>query len=189
MRHHLTAMILGSLLLAPVAGVAQDLPNLREARAMVFAEDGAAEGEVIGHESLSATDLAILERLVPTQAYYAAVAIAPDAGLAAVSTVAAANYHDTENASRAALEGCNAAREGGRDCVIVLLIRPEGYEAGRDLQLNTAATAALGGDFRALRRPRVMAISEMTGQWGIGADVQAATEACAAEDCRAVIAD
>ena len=48
--------------------LAQELPNLREARRLVFAEDGAVEGEVILHDSLSETDVAILNQLVETQA-------------------------------------------------------------------------------------------------------------------------
>ena len=167
--------------------LAQELPNLREARRLVFAEDGAVEGEVILHESLSETDVAILNQLVQTQAYYAAIAIAPEMGLASEATIAAANYHDEANARTAALAACNEARTSGPACVVVLVIRPEGGEPGRPLQLSTDATAALRGDFRRLGRNRVMAISETTGQWGIGSDLTEALAACGETDCRAVI--
>tara|TARA_R110002049_G_scaffold151444_1_gene315057 strand:+ start:220 stop:795 length:576 start_codon:yes stop_codon:yes gene_type:complete len=167
--------------------LAQELPNLREARRLVFAEDGAVEGEVILHESLSETDVAILNQLVQTQAYYAAIAIAPEMGLASEATIAAANYHDEANARTAALAACNEARTSGPACVVVLVIRPEGWEPGRPLQLSTDATAALRGDFRRLGRNRVMAISETTGQWGIGSDLTEALAACGETDCRAVI--
>ena len=167
--------------------LAQELPNLREARRLVFAEDGAVEGEVILHESLSETDVAILNQLVETQAYYAAIAIAPEMGLASEATIAAANYHDEANARTAALAACNEARTSGPACVVVLVIRPEGWEPGRPLQLSTDATAALRGDFRRLGRNRVMAISETTGQWGIGSDLTEALAACGETDCRAVI--
>ncbi|MAN14794.1 MAG: 5-aminolevulic acid synthase [Dinoroseobacter sp.] len=167
--------------------LAQELPNLREARRLVFAEDGAVEGEVILHDSLSETDVAILNQLVQTQAYYAAIAIAPEMGLASEATIAAANYHDEANARTAALAACNEARTSGPACVVVLVIRPEGWEPGRPLQLSTDATAALRGDFRRLGRNRVMAISETTGQWGIGSDLTEALAACGETDCRAVI--
>jgi hypothetical protein len=167
--------------------LAQELPNLREARRLVFAEDGAVEGEVILHDSLSETDIAILNQLVQTQAYYAAIAIAPEMGLASEATIAAANYHDEANARTAALAACNEARTSGPACVVVLVIRPEGWEPGRPLQLSTDATAALRGDFRRLGRNRVMAISETTGQWGIGSDLTEALAACGETDCRAVI--
>lgn len=167
--------------------LAQELPNLREARRLVFAEDGAVEGEVILHESLSETDVAILNQLVQTQAYYAAIAIAPEMGLASEATIAAANYHDEANARTAALAACNEARTSGPACVVVLVIRPEGWEPGRPLQLSTDATAALRGDFRRLGRNRVMAISETKGQWGIGSDLTEALTACGETDCRAVI--
>ena len=167
--------------------LAQELPNLREARRLVFAEDGAVEGEVILHDSLSETDVAILNQLVETQAYYAAIAIAPEMGLASEATIAAANYHDEANARTAALAACNEARTSGPACVVVLVIRPEGWEPDRPLQLSTDATAALRGDFRRLGRNRVMAISDTTGQWGIGSDLTEALAACGETDCRAVI--
>lgn len=166
---------------------AQDLPTLREARNLVFAENGAVEGEVIPHDSLSETDIAILGRLVETQAYYAAIAIAPGMGLASQATIAAANYHDEANARTAALSACNEARTSGPVCVVVLVIRPEGWEPGRPLQLSSDATAALRGDFRRLGRNRVMAISDTTGHWGIGNSLAQALEACGETDCRAVV--
>jgi hypothetical protein len=50
---------------------------------------------------------------VQPQPYYAALAMAPDAGLASEFTALAANYHDEENARAAALAACEANR-GGR---------------------------------------------------------------------------
>ena len=192
--------ILGLTILAIAApALAQELPNLRQARRLIFAEDGAVQGEVIPHPSLSATDLAILEQLVPTQKYYAAVAIAPDFGLMSEATIAAANYHDEANARAAALAACDAARlasaedadadeaVASTECAIVLVIRPEGWEPGRALQLNSDASAALRGAYRRLGRPRVMAISDSTGNWGMGTDAAAALAACGETDCRAVV--
>ncbi|WP_306044784.1 5-aminolevulic acid synthase [Nioella sp. MMSF_3534] len=169
--------------------LAQDLPNLREARRLVFAERGAVEVEVIDHDSLSDTDRAILQspQLSGAVSYYGAIAIAPGMGLASEATVAAANFHDEENARRVALEGCEAQRSSGPSCIVVMVVRPEGWEPGRGLQLNTEATAALRGEYRRLGRNRAMAISEATGQWGIGADEETAVANCGQDDCRVVV--
>ncbi|WP_127558976.1 5-aminolevulic acid synthase [Nioella ostreopsis] len=169
--------------------LAQELPNLREARRLVFAERGAVEVEVIDHDSLSDTDRAILQspQLSGAVSYYGAIAIAPGMGLASEATVAAANFHDEENARRVALDGCEAQRSSGPACIVVLVVRPEGWEPGRSLQLNTEATAALRGDYRRLGRSRAMAISEATGQWGIGADEETAVANCGQDDCRVVV--
>lgn len=168
--------------------LAQTLPNMREARRLVFARDGAVVGEVIPNDSLSTADVAILNQIVATQKYYAAVAISPDQGLVSEATVAAANFHDEDNARRVALEGCNERRaEDSAECAIVLIIRPEGWEPGRPLQLNTDATAALWGSYRQLGRPRAMAISEAAGQWGVGDSWEAAVSDCGQPDCRVVV--
>lgn len=169
--------------------LAQDLPNLREARRLVFAERGAVEVEVIDHDSLSDTDRAILQspQLSGAVSYYGAIAIAPGMGLASEATVAAANFHDEENARRVALDGCEAQRSSGPSCIVVLVVRPEGWEPGRSLQLNTEASAALRGEYRRLGRNRAMAISEATGQWGIGEDEETAVANCGQEDCRVVV--
>ncbi len=170
--------------------VAQELPNLREARDLVFAERGAIEWEVIPNDALSEIDLATLDQLnqIQPQPYYGAMAVAPAEGLAAATTALAANYHDEDNARAAALAACEANRSGGPDCAVVLVIRPEGWEEGRPLQLSTEAAAALRGDYRRLpRRSRAMAISPETGQWGVGEGRDAAIAACGAADCRVVI--
>ena len=169
--------------------LAQELPNLREARRLVFAERGAVEVELIEHDSLSDTDRAILQspQLSGAISYYGAIAIAPGMGLASEATVAAANYHDEDNARRVALEGCEEARSSGPSCIVVLVVRPEGWEPGRSLQLNTEASAALRGDYRRLGRDRAMAISVATGQWGIGEDEETAVANCGQEDCRVVV--
>ncbi len=163
---------------------AQELPNLREARNLVFAERGAIEWEVIPHEDLSPVDIATLNQLnqIQPQPYYGAMAIDPAAGLASERTSLAANYHDVDSASAAASDAC------GEGCVVVLVIRPEGWEPGRSLQLSTEAAAALRAEYRSLpRRSRAMAISDATGQWGVGEGRDAALAACGAEDCRIVV--
>jgi hypothetical protein len=177
----------------PFAGpaAAQDLPTLREARGLVFAEDGAVEWEVIPDPAIDPADAATLE-VLPTlqrQPYYAALALAPEAGLASETTVLMANFHDEDSARAAALAACEANRDGsGAPCIVALVIRPEGWEPGRPLQLSAQATAALQNEYRALpRRSRVMAISPATGRWGVGEGAEAAIAACAAPDCVPVV--
>lgn len=174
---------------------AEGLPDLRDARDQVFARDGAMSWEVIADASLNEAELQLLEQIIPLgvlpqMAYYGALAIAPDQGLADPDTTAAVgNYHSEDNARLAALNACNAARSGGAECVVVLVVRPEGWEEGRSLQLNTDATAALWGEFRQMGRPRALAISQITGTWGMGETRQEAILDCAADDCEAVIAE
>jgi hypothetical protein len=81
---------------------------------MVFAEDGAVSWEVIADPALTEADIATLDQInqVQPQPYYAALAMAPDAGLASEFTALAANYHDEENARAAALAACEANRDG-----------------------------------------------------------------------------
>jgi hypothetical protein len=170
---------------------AQDLPTLREARGFIFAEDGAVSWEVIADPALTEADIATLDQInqVQPQPYYGALALAPDAGLASEITALAANYHDEANARAAALAACEANRGGaGTPCIVALIIRPEGWEPGRPLQLSAQATAALQSEYRALpRRSRVLAISPGTGRWGVGEGAEAALEACGAPDCTPVI--
>jgi len=69
-----------------------------------------------------------------------------------------------------------------------MVIRPEGWQPGRALQLSSEATAALRAEYRRLpRRSRAMASSASTGQWGIGEGRDAALAACGAEDCVVVV--
>jgi len=63
-------------------------------------------------------------------ARFAAMALAPDDGLVkdgllAESAVAVSDLPDLDAARSAALEGCNAARRDGPECVIALEIQPE----------------------------------------------------------------
>ena len=129
--------------------------------------------------------------LPQTLLYYGAIAIAPDEGLANPrTTVAVGNFHDAESAGAAALARCNAARaEDSAECVVVLEIRPAGWEAGAALQLSSGAADALRSEFRRLSRPRVFAISDATGQYGMGPGIASARAACGVEDCRAVVLD
>lgn len=184
-RTNFRSTVLGALALAlALPAAAQELPNLREARDLVFAEDGGILWEVFPADGLTPVDIATLEQInqIQPQPYYAAMAVHPPSGLASERTSLAANYHDEDNARAAAMAAC------GEDCAIVMVIRPAGWEPGRPLQLSAQATAALQDEYRQLaRRARALAISPATGQWGIGESREAAVAACGAEDCRAVV--
>lgn len=71
-----------------------------------------------------------LSLFVPEGARFAAMALAPQDGLVrdgllAETAVAVADLPDLDAARAAALDGCDAARSGGLECVIALEIRPE----------------------------------------------------------------
>ena len=179
-----------------LAAAAQDLPNRRDALRTVFAEDAPIESVVYPHPSLNAAEVQILstaidQGLMPQMVFYGALAIAPDSGLAdPQTTVAVGNFHDEVSAATAALARCDAARAAETEpCVIVLIVRPEGWAPGATLQLSAGAVEALRTEFRRLDRPRVFATSNATGQFGFGASPAEAIAACQAADCAAVIAD
>lgn len=167
----------------------------KAARALLFAPEG-AEVELLLPDLLPEAEALALKMVAEAQPYYGAVAISPDEGLMAEATVAAANYHDTNAATLAALAGCDAMRKGAAPCVVVALIRPKGWEP-RGLQLSAAATAGFGHDYKG-RGGKALAISASTGRWGVatgdGAG-SAAVAACAAmdsppvADCAVVVAD
>jgi hypothetical protein len=139
----LSAIVVACLALPALA---QDLPTLRDARGIVFAEDGAVSWEVIADPALTEADIATLDQInqVQPQPYYAALAWRRMRGSPRRFTALAANYHDEENARAAALAACEANRGGaGAPCIVALVIRPEGWEPGRPLQLSAQATAAL----------------------------------------------
>ena len=140
----------------------------------------------------------ILASVAKQQPYYGAIAVSPDEGLMSEATIAAANYHNVEAASVAALAGCDAARKGQQACVIVAIVRPRGWEA-RPIQLSSDATAAFAKDYGG--KGAALAVSASTGAWamahGAGAG-DAAIAACAAKltganagqtDCAVIIAD
>lgn len=157
------------------------------AQAMLFAP-GKAEVELSGGDILPKDQAKVLQMVAVDQPYYAAIAISPDEGLMSEATVAAANYHTVEAASTVALAECNAKKQGAADCVVVALVRPEGW-AAQPLQLSSDASAAMA-DYAG----GAVAVSAATGSWGLGDTTDAAVAACvdrnpAATDCVAVIAD
>lgn len=147
-----------------------------------------AEVEINGQGVLAKDEAKMLAMVAQDQPYYAAIAISPDEGLMSEATIAAANHHTIEAASSAATAECNAKKKGAADCVIVALVRPEGWEA-RPLQLSMSATK----DF-ANYSGGALAVSAATGAWGLGSTGDEAIAACAAKqeaatDCTVAIAD
>jgi hypothetical protein len=180
------AVLAAPALAEPFAGEA--------ARAMLFAPDAT---EVLVHtvEGLSEDEIALLSQIALGQNYYAAVAFAPAEGILAEPTVMAANFHTAEAARAAALRQCDARRQGGRACAIAFEVRPRDWEP-RDLQLSADATAAVAGEYARAGRPRALAISSATGNWGVGSGSDAIAQALSqcraaagADDCRVVIQD
>ncbi|QUS35088.1 DUF4189 domain-containing protein [Falsirhodobacter algicola] len=177
--------VLAATVLATTAAGAQTM-SLRDLRGMLY-PDARAEVEILPKDYLPADQAALLRQVGAQQAYYGAIAISPDEGIMVEATVAAANYHNTEAASAAALRDCNARRKGARDCEIVGYIRPAGWSE-KPVQLSQAATAAFLGDFRG-NGPKAFAISPTTGEWGLAKGEGAAAEAVAqcGADCQVLV--
>lgn len=157
-----------------------------EAAGMLYAPK-TAEVEMVGGDILPDDQAKVLKMVAVDQLYYAAIAISPDEGLMSEATVAAANYHSVEAASAAALAECDAKKAGASACVVVAVVRPEGWQA-QPVQLSSDATAAFAG-----YAGGAVAVSAATGSWGMGDSTDAAVADCvarnpAAADCLAVIA-
>ncbi len=162
----------------------------RQAKKLLVKPKGAVV-EVLPHDFLSDQDAQVLVAVGVQQKYYGAIAMAPDEGLASKATVAGADFHSLDPAKTFALKGCDAARNGGASCVIVALIRPKGWkETG--FQLSLDATVAFKKSYLRSGKPRIFAISQLTGKYAIsngdGAE-DAAITACDADDCEIVISD
>ena len=139
------------------------------------------EVELLPQDFLPADQAELLKTVGVSQPYYGAIAVSPDEGIMVKATVAAANYHTTEAASAAALKGCNAARQGARQCEVVALIRPRGWQP-HPVQLSAAATEDFEANYRG-RGAKAFAISTVTGDWGLGTSAAEATQKCGA-NCR-----
>lgn len=185
-----------SCVLSCAAPVLADPIDARTAREMLYRGDR-TEVATFPHESISEQELSVLSTVAQTQKYYAAVAISPAEGMMAEATVMAANHHTAEAARAAAIAECNGRRASRRsaDCVVVMEVRPRGWEE-REFQLSIDATEDFNDNYRRERGPRAFAISPSTGRWGIALGDTAADDAvvaCAGEDgpddCAVVIAD
>jgi len=180
----------GMLALSAMAGMAVAEPvSGRDARRALFKGGNAAE--MLPGSGLAADQQTVLQSVAVGQPYYGAIAISPAEGLMADATVAAANHHSVEAASRVALAECDAKRTGAVPCVLAALIRPEGWEP-RMLQMSAEATAGFREGYP--RRGGAMAVSPSTGAWGIAGGAQDAVNACAAKnnaagDCTVLLVD
>lgn len=167
--------VLAATLLATAAS-AQTM-GLREVRGMLH-PGVKAEVEILPKDYLPEDQAALLRQVGAQQAYYGAIAISPDEGIMVPATVAAANYHNTDAASVAALRDCNAKRKADRACEVVGYIRPEGWTP-QPVQLSQAATEGFMDGFRG-REPKAFAISPTTGEWGVARGADAGNRAIAA---------
>ncbi len=187
-------LCLGGVVFAGLSGAALAEPvSGKDAAKMVFSPKGATV-EMLPVAGLAPEGAALLEQVIKDYAYYAAVAIVPDADLlTSEATMLVANHHSAEAAAAAALAGCNKANTTATPCVVAGLVRPEKWEP-RDLQLSVEGTVALKADY-GKRGERAMATSAETGFFALanGAGAQAAAvQACAdkgASDCQVVVAD
>ncbi len=176
------AVLAGSVMAQPITG--------KEAKAALFAPVK-AEVEIMPEAGLPEDQAQILASVGEGQPYYGAVAIAPEEGLMAEATVAAANFHDTASAATAALAECNAKKKSSKDCVIAAYIRPKGWK-DEGFSLSSDATAAFA-DYD--RKTGAMAVSILTGAFGMAAGEGANDKALAncvlknekAVDCALVI--
>ena len=167
------------MMLILAAGMAQADPiSGKAAKAQLFSPKG-AEVEMLAQDFLSETDVAALKMVGEGQPYYGAIAVSPDEGLMVEATVAAANYHDTDAASTAALAGCEAKRKGARGCEIVALIRPKGWEP-RSFTLSAEATAAFKDGYK---KAGTLVLSAPTGKWGLCTEAGKPCEGTAFKHC------
>lgn len=143
-----------------------------------------AEVEILAGAGLPEDLAKVLVMVGEGQPYYGAIAIAPDEGLMADATVAAANFHDTNAAATAALTECNAKKKSARECVVAAYIRPKGWkEPG--FSLSSDATAAFKGyDMKT----GALAVSVATGAFGMAEGdgaAEAAMKNCVAKNDKA----
>lgn len=177
----MTGYGIGLVLALTLVGAAAAEPISAKAAKKALFAPGKAEVVIMPEANLPQDQAQTLELVGAQQGYYGAIAMSPDDGLMFDATVIAANYHDTGAASRAALADCNAKKKGKTDCVVAALIRPKGWKE-KGFQLSSDATAGFKTDFK---KDSVMAVSELTGAWAIGADDATAVAACAAKNAKA----
>lgn len=181
------APIAALMLAAPVA--AETLTGSK-AKKQLFAADK-SETVLVDPSPLPADQGALLAQVGATQPYYGAIAISPDEGLMVEATVAAANYHSIEAAAAAATADCDSKRKGATACVVVAYIQPKGWKP-REVQLSNDATKGFKEGYP--RKGGALAVSQLSGAWGVGEGAEAAIAACAAKspkatDCTVIIAD
>jgi hypothetical protein len=163
------------------------------AKGMLFPAD-AAQVQIVSGSPVTKDEANLLAGVVAQQPYFGAVAISPDEKLLeSKATIAVANFHSSEAAGAEALRQCDALRVAKTPCIVVIYIRPKGWD-NRPLSLSSEATAGFGADYPAAKG--ALAVSASTGAWGIASGAgagDAAVAACAKKsadkDCKVVIQD
>lgn len=178
----MTRALLAVALLMTAPAAAEPMSG-KDAKKALFAPV-TAEVEILPEAGLPEDQAKVLVVVGEGQPYYGAIAIAPEEGLMADATVAAANFHDTAAASTAALAECNAKKKSAKDCVIAAYIRPKGWQEP-GFSLSSDATAAFKGyDMKT----GALAVSVATGAFGMAAGDganEAAMKNCMAKNDKA----
>ena len=178
----MTRAVFALALMLAVPAYAEPISG-KQAKKALFAPV-TAEVEILAGAGLPEDMAKVLVMVGEGQPYYGAVAIAPDEGLMAEATVAAANFHDTNAAATAALTECNAKRKSARECVVAAYIRPKGWQEP-GFSLSSDATAA----FKSYdMKTGALAVSVATGAFGMAAGdgaAEAAMKNCVAKNDKA----
>ena len=185
MRIFLTAI---GLSMALSGGAHAEAVTGKAAGKLVFAVDR-AEVKLMAGVDLPKEQVNAVKSVLAAQPYYGAMAMSPDEGLMSESTVATANFHSVAAAGAAAVAQCNEKKTGATPCIVVAVVQPKGWKA-RALQLSSEATAGLKSGYPEIGG--ALAVSTVTGVWGMGQTAEAALGACAAtaakpKDCAVVV--
>ncbi|PTX55677.1 hypothetical protein C8N43_0317 [Litoreibacter ponti] len=185
--------------MAALALTAMALPALGESLSFKDARKAVPKGSrtvatLIDTSFLDDKQQAIVKSLEANIPYYGALALTPSEGLFVEWLNAAGQHHSIEAARAAALDHCEANRKrASAPCVVVLEVAPRGAKDGVALSLSAPANEVLRDEYRKLKSPKAMAISESTGAFGIAAgDAAGAIKTCGAAgatDCKVVVAD
>ncbi|WP_068116698.1 hypothetical protein [Tropicimonas marinistellae] len=187
------ALALLATLAAPLA-TAQAVDS-KAAKRMLFSD----KGGVAQVAQLDFVDDAVAKALKAAAGqipYYGAIAVSPGEPTSSNLMATMANYHSVEAASAAALANCNARRTSGKACVVIATITPKRFKA-QPLTLSVQATQAFNKEYRKLKAPKALAISDKAGVFGYDrgdggralAKCQAAAAERGASDCRIAIFD
>ncbi len=131
MRKAMAAAMAAAMIVVLAAGLAQagvpvEKSKLSGAKITLYLHPFLTEEEVMTLR-LVASNKDALKLFVPSDAGFAAIALAPDEGFVrngqpVASAFAIAGLPDAATAAAAALQGCEAARKTGPACVIVMEI-------------------------------------------------------------------
>jgi hypothetical protein len=167
----------------------------KTAKRMLFSTRG-AEAQLANVDFMDDAVAKALRAVANQIPYYGAIAVSPGEPASSNLMSTMANYHSVDAASAAALANCNSRRTSGKPCVVIAVITPKKYKP-QPLTMSVQATQAFNGNYRKMKAPKGMAISEKAGVFGFdrgdGGRALARCSAAAAErgasDCRLVISD